>query len=259
VGTLGIKAPEVELGDYDPACSDAFSCGVVLATLAIGAPPFVCADEADHSFREWEQLTKITSVRGRRAAVAAATAGRGKEWRGSEQATFWMKRIIAGRGRERRRRVITEQNGRKAGGGGGGGGRGARESGQEDVGMVGGYMGGGWGGAGCHCRPPRLIVDGGTSSPISGTTHVALHHVCEVIAGLLHPRPELRMTVDEALCHPWIVSGGGGAEEGGQGGQGGQGGRRGTGSVSQLELKRIMTVIRNKERQGGRPGRNRRS
>ena len=69
----------------------------------------------------------------------------------------------------------------------------------------------------------------------------ALHHAAEIMSGLLQPRPETRMTVEEALRHPWIAARG----------QGGGGG------LSQSELKRIMTVIKRKAvkrvvRAGGR-------
>ena len=61
VGTLGIKAPEVDSGfyePYDPGLSDVWSCGVVMATIMAGRAPFVAADQADAAFRHWERLCK---------------------------------------------------------------------------------------------------------------------------------------------------------------------------------------------------------
>ena len=191
VGTLGIKAPEVDCGDYDPARADAFSCGVVFATLALGAPPFILADEVDSSYREWERV-----------------AGGGSK---EASRRFWVT-LLAGQGHVRRRRDVASMPGRRGGGGG-----------EEE------------GGCERGATTPHDLPS------IEPAVRTALHHAAEIMSGLLQPRPETRMTVEEVLRHPWIAARG----------QGGGGG------LSQSELKRIMTVIKRKAvkrvvRAGGR-------
>ena len=58
VGTVFIKAPEVEAGEdtpYNPALADVWSCGIVLVTLLKGEPPFMIADSCDPLFADWER------------------------------------------------------------------------------------------------------------------------------------------------------------------------------------------------------------